>query len=132
MRPYPYALNGQNGANKMASMTDYPKKALLIDGKFGSFTIYAMQYFLKYKAGGLYQRSCDGEWGYYTALALQYFLKNKGYYTYAVDGNAGERTWGALTSYIHAATGWHYIHPPLSWPTSGMTKVIQRWMNSVR
>lgn len=110
----------------------YPGSKLSVDGAFGKPTIFALQYFLKYKSGGLYQSSNDGELGYYTALALQYFVKNKGFYTRNVDGNAGNYTWDALENYIDSLPGHSLTCPPMPWPDATMTRGIQRWLNSVR
>ena len=119
----------------MASMKDYPAKALVVDGNFGAYTIYALQYNLKYNwDGGLYRRENDGKWGYYSALALQNFLKNRGHYKGKLDGDAKGMTWTAVSDYIYAKHGIIANQPDSwTWPaTNGLGPGIQKWMNKVR
>lgn len=121
------------------AMKDYPAKALIVDGDFGSYTVYALQYQLNHRLFKAPYKVIqqDGVFGKETATRLQYFLRDKGYYKRAIDGNAGAHTWNALQRYMLATTmsdkpGW--AQPDSwNWPAQCcLGKMIQAWLNRLR
>lgn len=115
----------------------YPTTKLIVDGDFGRYTIFALQYQLNHRLFKTpYKKiSQDGVFGRETALRLQHYLRDQGYYKYALDGNAGARTWSALQSLLLNKHNLRNNLQPENWTwpdPKGLGLNIQRWLNILR
>lgn len=87
-----------NKPKPMASNRPTDYKDLVVDGKFGTLTVQAVQILMSQI--DMYHRAIDGDAGKHTWVAIQSWLWDLGYYKRAIDGDPGKYTIIALQQFL--------------------------------
>lgn len=109
---------------------EWPKFALVVDGKFQSLTKRAYQRLLAPASVGNYTGKIDADFGSMTVKAEQRWLKKIGFYSGVVDGQRGPMTIKALQSFLKSKKLYSGLIDGDFGPMT--VKSLQNYLNSQR